>query len=68
MKKNIHPKYNNICARCSCGNIVNIFSTLSTDIHVDVCNVCHPFYTGKQRVLDSSGRVQKFRKHFSFIK
>ncbi|MCR3755053.1 MAG: 50S ribosomal subunit protein L31 [Candidatus Westeberhardia cardiocondylae] len=68
MKKNIHPKYNNIMAICSCGNVMYIFSTLSTNIHVDICNSCHPFYTGKQRIIDGSGRVNKFKKHFSLIK
>ncbi|MAZ45800.1 MAG: 50S ribosomal protein L31 [Gammaproteobacteria bacterium] len=64
MKAEIHPEYNEIKATCSCGNIIVTRSTLSEDIHVDVCSSCHPFYTGKQKMLDSGGRVEKFRKRF----
>ncbi|CEN32102.1 50S ribosomal protein L31 [Candidatus Westeberhardia cardiocondylae] len=68
MKKSIHPKYVKIRAVCSCGNIMSIFSTLVNDISLDICNVCHPFYTGKQRIIDSSGRVNKFNRNFSLLK
>ena len=64
MKADIHPEYNAIKANCSCGNVIETRSTLSEDIHLDVCSACHPFYTGKQKVLDAGGRVERFRKRF----
>ncbi|URJ33235.1 50S ribosomal protein L31 [Candidatus Blochmannia vicinus] len=65
MKKNIHPKYNEISAHCSCGNIVNTKSTLNHNLNLDVCNLCHPFYTGTQRIVDTRGRVNLFNKRFN---
>lgn len=65
MKPGIHPQYSEIKATCSCGNIIETRSTLGEDIHLDVCSACHPFYTGKQKILDSGGRVERFRKRFS---
>ncbi|WHL25112.1 MAG: 50S ribosomal protein L31 [Candidatus Blochmannia vicinus] len=65
MKKNIHPKYSKISAYCSCGNIVNTKSTLNRDLNLDVCNLCHPFYTGTQRIVDTRGRVNLFNKRFN---
>ena len=64
MKAEIHPAYNEIKATCSCGAAYETRSTLSSDIHIDVCAQCHPFYTGKQKVLDSGGRVDRFNKRF----
>ena len=64
MKPNIHPKYDVMKATCSCGNVIETRSTLAGDIHLDVCSNCHPFYTGKQKVLDTGGRVDKFNKRF----
>ena len=64
MKAEIHPEYAPIKATCSCGNVVETFSTLCEDIHLDVCSACHPFYTGKQKILDSGGRVERFRRRF----
>jgi len=64
MKPEIHPEYNAIKATCSCGNVIETRSTLSEDIHLEVCSACHPFYTGKQKILDSGGRVERFRKRF----
>ncbi|HBF61817.1 MAG: 50S ribosomal protein L31 [Gammaproteobacteria bacterium] len=64
MKANIHPEYYTIKATCSCGNVLEISSTVAEDIHVDVCSSCHPFYTGKQKTIDSGGRVERFRKRF----
>ena len=64
MKANIHPEYNEINATCSCGNVVATRSTLKADIHLEVCSACHPFYTGKQKILDAGGRVERFRKRF----
>ncbi|MGB0923968.1 MAG: 50S ribosomal protein L31, partial [Pseudoalteromonas shioyasakiensis] len=57
MKEGIHPKYEAITATCSCGNKFETSSTLCKDIHLDVCSECHPFYTGKQKILDTGGRV-----------
>ncbi len=64
MKANIHPKYEEITATCSCGNTISTRSTMGKDIHLDVCSACHPFYTGKQKMLDSGGRVDRFNKRF----
>ncbi|QJC36258.1 50S ribosomal protein L31 [Enterobacteriaceae endosymbiont of Donacia cincticornis] len=70
MKKNIHPQCNNITAKCSCGNLINIKSTLKNnkELNLDVCYLCHPFYTGKQKITDNKGRVEKFRKKFKNFK
>nr|WP_136250521.1 50S ribosomal protein L31 [Ningiella ruwaisensis] len=67
MKDGIHPKYNEIKATCSCGNVMNIRSTLDKDIFLDVCSSCHPFYTGKQRNVDTGGRVDRFKKRFGAL-
>ena len=64
MKAEIHPDYNTVKATCSCGNVIEVGSTLAEDFHVDVCANCHPFYTGKQKIVDSGGRVERFRKRF----
>jgi large subunit ribosomal protein L31 len=64
MQAEIHPKYADIKATCSCGNVINTRSTLCEDIHVDVCSNCHPFFTGKQKIVDSGGRVDRFKKRF----
>ena len=64
MKADTHPEYGEITATCSCGNVIKTGSTLSEDIHLEVCSNCHPFYTGKQKILDSGGRVERFRKRF----
>lgn len=68
MKSHIHPKYNDILALCSCGNVIKIKSTLNNNIDLDVCGMCHPFYTGKQRIIDTKGRVNLFNKRFTIIK
>lgn len=65
MKADVQPKYEAIKATCSCGNVIETRSTIAKDIHLDVCSQCHPFYTGKQKVLDSGGRIDKFKKRFS---
>lgn len=66
MKKKIHPKHRKITAICSCGNSITIKSTIKHNINLDVCNKCHPFYTGKQRDLIDSGRISLFKKRFKF--
>ena len=67
MKQGIHPEYTEIKASCSCGNVMNIRSTLDKDINLDVCSSCHPFYTGKQRNVDTGGRVDRFKKRFGAL-
>jgi large subunit ribosomal protein L31 len=64
MKAEIHPEYNQIKATCRCGNVIETRSTLAESIHLEVCSACHPFYTGKQKILDAGGRVERFRKRF----
>jgi large subunit ribosomal protein L31 len=65
MKADIHPEYNEIKVTCSCGNAFDTRSTLKQDLSVEVCSACHPFYTGKQKILDTAGRVDKFRKKYN---
>lgn len=64
MQAEIHPKYQELTATCSCGNVIKTRSTRGGDIHIDVCSSCHPFYTGKQKVVDSGGRIDRFKKRF----
>lgn len=66
MNKDIHPAYNKITAHCACGtkHKYEIYSTLKEDITLEVCARCHPFYTGEQRLIDKTGRVEKFQKRF----
>ncbi len=64
MKADIHPNYVAMSVTCSCGNAFETRSTLGDALHVDVCSSCHPFYTGKQKMLDTGGRGDKFRKRF----
>ena len=64
MKEGIHPKYAEITVTCSCGNSFQTRSTLGSNLEVEVCSNCHPFYTGKQKILDTGGRVAKFEKRY----
>ena len=64
MKADIHPKYTDLNVTCSCGNKFVTRSTMSKDLHVEVCSECHPFYTGKQKIVDTAGRVEKFRQKY----
>jgi large subunit ribosomal protein L31 len=63
MKKDIHPKYEEATVRCSCGNTFTTRSTKS-ELHIELCSQCHPFYTGKQKLVDSGGRVERFNRRF----
>jgi large subunit ribosomal protein L31 len=63
MKANIHPEYKNSTITCACGHVVETRSTAG-NIHVEICSNCHPFFTGKQKFLDSAGRVEKYRKKY----
>jgi large subunit ribosomal protein L31 len=62
MKPTVHPDYKEIAVTCSCGNAFSTRSTLGHDLQVEVCSSCHPFYTGKQKLMDSGGRVERFRQ------
>ncbi|WP_439106255.1 50S ribosomal protein L31 [Congregibacter sp.] len=64
MKAEIHPRYEDVTASCSCGNKIQTRSTLGQDFNIDVCSNCHPFFTGKQKIVDSGGRVDRFKKRF----
>ncbi len=63
MKKGIHPKYVDTTVTCSCGNVAHTRSTIET-LRVEICSNCHPFFTGKQKLVDSAGRVERFRKKY----
>jgi large subunit ribosomal protein L31 len=63
MKADIHPKYEEAQVRCSCGATFTTRSTV-TDLHVELCNECHPFYTGKQKLVDTGGRVERFERRY----
>jgi large subunit ribosomal protein L31 len=64
MKAAIHPNYTDINVTCSCGNEFQTRSTLGEDLAIEVCSACHPFYTGKQKIVDTGGRVDKFRRKY----
>ena len=64
MKADIHPAYSEITVTCSCGNSFVTRSTVGKDLQVGVCSNCHPFYTGKQKIVDTGGRVDKFRQRY----
>ena len=64
MKEGIHPKYEDAVITCACGNVIHTRSTRK-EIHVEVCNKCHPFYTGKQKLVDTGGRVDRFKRRFN---
>lgn len=64
MKADIHPEYKEIAVQCSCGNTFKTRSTVGRELHLEVCSVCHPFFTGKQKMVDTGGRVDKFRQKY----
>jgi len=65
MKPDTHPDYQEIEVTCSCGSTFKTMSTMKKALHVEVCSACHPFYTGKQKIVDTGGRVDKFRKKYA---
>ena len=67
MKAGIHPEYKQTTIRCACGEVIEIGST-KEDIQVEICSKCHPFYTGKQKLVDTGGRIDKFKKKFGLDK
>ncbi len=64
MREGIHPEYKQTTIKCACGEVISIGST-KEDIMVEICSKCHPFYTGKQKLIDTGGRVEKFNKKFN---
>lgn len=67
MKKGIHPKYKEVTVTCACGNTFKTRSTAG-DLKVEICSACHPFFTGKQKLLDTAGRIEKFNKKYGIKK
>jgi large subunit ribosomal protein L31 len=63
MKKGIHPEYKPARIHCSCGNVIETRSTVES-LSVEICSVCHPFYTGKQKLVDTAGRVERFQRKY----
>lgn len=64
MRADIHPNYSQINVTCACGNKFETGSTLGKDLNVEICSECHPFYTGKQKVMDTAGRVGRFKERY----
>ena len=67
MKEGIHPNYNQTQVKCACGAVIETGST-KDGLHVDICSKCHPFFTGKQKLVDTGGRVDRFRKRYNLDK
>ena len=65
MKAAIHPTYDEVRVHCACGNSFVTRSTHKGDINVEICSACHPFFTGKQKMLDTAGRIERFRRKYS---
>jgi large subunit ribosomal protein L31 len=65
MKAAIHPVYDEVRVHCACGNTFTTRSTHKGDIHVEICSACHPFFTGKQKLMDTAGRVERFRRKYA---
>ena len=63
MKEGIHPKYQEVTVKCLCGNTFQTGSTIK-EIHTEICSACHPFFTGKQKLIDTAGRVERFKKRY----
>ncbi len=63
MKQGIHPEMHAVSIRCACGNVIETISS-KKEINVEICSNCHPFYTGTQKLLDTAGRIEKFRKKY----
>jgi len=65
MKPEIHPVYNEITVTCACGNTFKTRSTMKDDLGIEICSDCHPFFTGKQKLIDTAGRVDRFNKRYA---
>ena len=68
MKADLHPKYTEVQVTCSCGSTFSTRSTMGKPLHIEVCSECHPFYTGKQKIVDTAGRVEKFNQKFGNLR
>ena len=64
MKDGIHPNYGKVKVHCGCGNTFETRSTLKDEIRVEICSMCHPFFTGKQKFIDTAGRIERFQNKF----
>ncbi|MGB8507614.1 MAG: 50S ribosomal protein L31 [Pyrinomonadaceae bacterium] len=64
MKQGIHPEYQEIKVQCACGNVFQTRSTRKDELHLEICSECHPFFTGKQKLIDTAGRVDRFNKRY----
>ncbi|MBD3235554.1 MAG: 50S ribosomal protein L31 [Candidatus Eisenbacteria bacterium] len=64
MKKGIHPEYRNTTIKCVCGNVIETRSTIGGEMTVEICSACHPFFTGKQKLIDTAGRVERFMRKY----
>ncbi len=67
MKTAIHPAYNETRVKCACGNTFTTRSTHKGDINVEICSACHPFFTGKQKLMDTAGRIERFRRKYAKV-
>jgi large subunit ribosomal protein L31 len=67
MKASIHPAYHEVRVQCACGNSFTTRSTNKGDIHLEICSACHPFFTGKQKLVDTAGRVERFRRKYANV-
>ena len=65
MKEGIHPKVYKAKITCACGNVIEALSTRGEEVHTEICSQCHPYYTGKQRFVDTAGRIDRFRKKYA---
>lgn len=66
MKEGIHPKYHKIVAKCACGNEIDLGS-VQTELSTEICSACHPYFTGKQKLIDTAGRIEKFKKKYAHL-
>jgi large subunit ribosomal protein L31 len=65
MKEGIHPRYDAATIKCHCGQVIETRSTRKGEFHTEVCSSCHPFFTGKQKLMDTAGRIERFRKKYA---
>ena len=65
MKKDIHPGYYNTKILCACGNVIETRATQKEPLHVEICSACHPFFTGKQKLVDTAGRIERYRRKYA---
>jgi len=65
MKEKIHPKTHEVEVKCACGNVINTLSTAKDGYSIEICSACHPFFTGKQKLIDSAGKVEKFKQKYA---